>query len=142
MPSTASTSTEIAMKRWRGIMLVQSLFPESCSARPWFAPSLNWSWSGSQLGTNVCDSVRDGDGNELLVFRRHELRNVGPRGGNLDGDCGRGDVIQWTERRCKSAHHNLMTFQLGSHTGGGRLTKGDGRRLSGDPGVERTAVIF
>src|SRR5271163_758218 len=108
MPSTASTSTEIAMKRWRGIMLGQSLFVGHflhdhflrnrllaiCSAPSWFVRS--WfarSWSGSQLGTNVGDSARDGDGNDLLVVRRHEWRNIGPRRGNFDSDGRRDDVI-------------------------------------------------
>src|ERR1700683_2579474 len=104
--------------------------------------NISISWRGSELRPNGGDSVRHAAGDELLIFRRTELRYVSRSGGNLNRDGSGNNIIQWAERRCKHADWNLLLPQLRSHTRCGGLAEEDGRLLSRGPGAERAAVLF
>src|SRR5580693_4414862 len=112
MPSTASSNTETAMKRWRGIIVVRSCLSNLVAQ----------SRRGSQLRANVGDTVGHRPGNELLVVRRGEWRQIGRRCRNLDSNGSSADVIQWPQWRSKSADGNLLLLQFRRHTRSGSFT--------------------
>ena len=59
------------------------------------------SWRGPELRPNGGDSVRYAARDELLIFRRTELRYVSCRWRDLDCDSRSHNIIQRTQRRCK-----------------------------------------
>src|ERR1017187_6510781 len=103
MPSTAARRMESAIKKWRGIILPQS-------------------WGGSELSANGQDSVGHGAGNQLLVVRSREGRDVGSGRRDFDRDGGGDNVVQRTERGSEGADGNRILFQCLSNAGGSDLT--------------------
>ncbi len=126
-PSAATSSTDIAMRRWRGIMVCAS----------WFASQVAASLRGSELIAGGRDRGGDGAGDQLLVVGRGELRGIGSLGRDFDGDGGADDVIQRTEWGGQGADRDLPPLQFGGDGGGGALAQGQRGMLGGGPGSGR-----
>jgi hypothetical protein len=70
------------------------------------------SWSGSELEANGDDSIRHGTGDELLIVRRGELREIGGRRRNFDRDGSSNNIIQGAERRGERPDGDLLLSQF------------------------------